>query len=124
MNAEPRSTTGGVVPDGAELPAVLAAHLSAHAAHDAERELACYAEQAAVTDEGRTYRGRAEIRAWLARAASQYTYTSTLTAVRQDAADRWTAVHHLEGDFPGGVVDLSYDYTLNDDRITTLTIAP
>ncbi|MFD7311268.1 nuclear transport factor 2 family protein [Promicromonospora sp. NPDC059942] len=108
----------------ADLPAVLAAHLAAHEARDAERELACYADDAEVTDEGRTYRGLAEIRSWLSRAASEYTYTSELTAVRQDDAERWTAVRHLEGDFPGNVVDLRYRYTLHDNRITALTIAP
>jgi hypothetical protein len=109
---------------GIELPDVLAAHLAAHEARDVERELACYAEEAEVTDEGRTHRGTAEIRAWLGHAASEYTYTSVLTAVRQDDSEHWTAVHHLEGNFPGGVVDLRYRYTLKDDRITTLTIAP
>jgi len=123
MDAAQNSTTS-VTPEGIELPAVLAAHLSAHEAHDVERELACYAEAATVTDDGRTYRGTAEIRAWLGRAASEYTYTSVLTAVRQEDADHWTAVRHLEGNFPGGVVDLRYRYTLNADRITTLTIAP
>lgn len=125
MNAAQESiTTGSVAPEGVELPAVLAAHLAAHEARDVERELACYAEEAEVTDEGRTYRGTAEIRAWLGRAASEYTYTSELTAVRQDDAEHWTAVRHLEGNFPGGVVDLRYRYTLEANRITNLTIAP
>jgi ketosteroid isomerase-like protein len=125
MNAAQESTaTGDAVTEGTELPAVLAAHLAAHEARDAERELACYAEEAEVTDEGRTYRGAAEIRAWLNRAASEYTYTSELTAVRQEDADHWTAVRHLEGDFPGGVVDLRYRYTLDADRIKELVIAP
>jgi ketosteroid isomerase-like protein len=112
------------ITEGRALPAVLTAHLAAHEARDAERELACYAPDAVVTDEGRTYRGLAEIRAWLSRAASEYTYTSELTGVRQDGADRWTAVRHLEGDFPGGVVDLRYRYTLTSDHIKSLQIAP
>lgn len=124
MNAAQEITTGSIAPDGIELPAVLATHLAAHEARDAERELACYAENATVTDEGHTCRGLAEIRAWLGRAASEYTYTSELTAVRQDDAERWTAVRHLEGNFPGGVVDLRYRYTLKDERITNLTITP
>jgi ketosteroid isomerase-like protein len=125
MNAAQENTTAGsVAPEGVELPAVLAAHLAAHEARDVERELTCYAEQATVTDEGRTYRGTAEIRAWLGRAAGEYSYTSELTAVRQDDAEHWTAVRHLEGNFPGGVVDLSYGYTLDADQITNLTIAP
>lgn len=120
MNAAHESSTT----PGTELPDVIAAHLAAHEARDAERELACYAEQAAVTDEGHTYRGTAEIRTWLDRAASEYTYTSELVAVRQEDARHWTAVRHLEGDFPGGVVDLRYRYTVDDQRITELVIAP
>ncbi|MEV0891190.1 nuclear transport factor 2 family protein [Promicromonospora sp. MEB111] len=112
------------ITEGRALPAVLTAHLAAHEARDAERELACYADDAEVTDEGRTYRGLAEIRSWLSRAASEYTYTSELTAVRQDDDTHWTAVRHLEGDFPGGVVDLRYRYTLHGDHITELVIAP
>ncbi|MFI9485585.1 nuclear transport factor 2 family protein [Promicromonospora sp. NPDC052451] len=108
----------------AALPAVLAAHLAAHEARDAERELECYADDAVVTDDGNTYRGRAEIRAWIGRAASEYTFTSELTAVRQNDEEHWTAVRHLEGDFPGGVVDLSYRYTLDADRIAELLITP
>lgn len=105
-----------------ELPTVLAEHLDAHAAHEIERELLCYAADAVVTDDGRTYRGTEQIRAWLGRAASEYSYTSELTAVRQDAPDRWTATHHLEGDFPGGTVDLHYHYVLRDARVSELVI--
>jgi hypothetical protein len=125
MNAAQRgTTTGGAASEHAGLPDVVAAHQAGHEAHDTERELACFAEHATVTDEGRTYRGLTEIRAWMDRAASEYTYTSELTAVRQDDGEHWTAVRHLEGDFPGGVVDLRYRYTLAGNRIADLTIAP
>jgi ketosteroid isomerase-like protein len=124
MNARHDNTTEDGAVGHADLPAVLAEHLAAHGTRDAERELACYADDALVTDDGHTYRGRAQIRAWLGRAASEYAYSSKLTAVRQDDDTHWTAVHHLEGDFPGGVVDLRYRYTLAGDRITDLTIAP
>ena len=33
-------------------------------------------------------------------------------------------VNHLEGDFPGGVVNLRYQFTVVDDLITELVIAP
>jgi hypothetical protein len=33
-------------------------------------------------------------------------------------------VHHLEGDFPGGSVDLRYQYTIRGGLISALTIAP
>jgi hypothetical protein len=32
--------------------------------------------------------------------------------------------NRLEGNFPGGVVDLRYEFTLSIDRISALTIAP
>jgi hypothetical protein len=33
-------------------------------------------------------------------------------------------VHHLEGDFPGGVVDLHFRFTLRDALIARLVIEP
>jgi hypothetical protein len=34
------------------------------------------------------------------------------------------AVNHLEGNFPGGVVDLAYRFTMDGDLIAQLVIAP
>jgi hypothetical protein len=34
------------------------------------------------------------------------------------------ATHRLEGDFPGGVAELDYRFTVDGDRITELVIAP
>lgn len=103
-------------------PEVVTAHLAAHGAGDVERELACYAEDAVVVDDGKTHRGQTEIREWLT-ASKGYTYTVTLLSVRPDA-DHWTAAQRLEGDFPGGVVDLRYRYSVDGDRIAELVIAP
>jgi hypothetical protein len=33
-------------------------------------------------------------------------------------------VHHLEGDFPGGVADLHFRFTLRDGLISRLVIEP
>ncbi|TDD29586.1 nuclear transport factor 2 family protein [Kribbella turkmenica] len=83
-----------------------------------------YADDAVVTDDGKTYRGRDEIRDWLGRAAGEYTYTTELIGTRQVDANTWVAVNHLEGNFPGGTVDLQFTFTLDDDLITRLVIAP
>ncbi|WP_349259553.1 nuclear transport factor 2 family protein [Actinospica sp.] len=77
-----------------------------------------------VTDEGHRYHGPGEIHAWLARSAGEYTYTSTLAAARRLDDDHFDAVHHLEGDFPGAVVDLHFRFALRDGRITRLVIEP
>ena len=44
-------------------------------------------------------------------------------AERVDAT-HWVAVNRLEGDFPGGVAELRYRFTLADDLVTELVIAP
>ncbi|MEV6638617.1 nuclear transport factor 2 family protein [Amycolatopsis sp. NPDC051371] len=110
--------------DTRELPAVITGYLTAHQTRDLNAALACYTEDAVVTDEGHNHRGKPEIRDWLSRAASQYTYTTTLVAAHRVDDEHYVAVHHLEGDFPGGVVDLRFRFTLAGDRIAELVIAP
>ncbi len=36
----------------------------------------------------------------------------------------YDARHHLEGNFPGGVVDLHFRFTLRDGQIARLVIEP
>ena len=62
-----------------ELPATVTAYLTAHRTHDVEAVVATFTSDATVTDEGRTHRGHDEIRAWLGRTSSEYTYTTTFT---------------------------------------------
>ncbi len=106
------------------LPTLITDYLVAHQARDLDAAVAAYAEDAAVVDEGHTYRGPAEIRDWLANAASEYTYTIELTGTEKIDDTHFVAIHHLEGNFPGGVVDLRLRFTLRDGRIAELTIAP
>ena len=106
------------------LPPVITGYLAAHQARDLDPALARYTDDAVVVDEGRTYRGKKEIRDWLGRAASEYTYTTELVAAQRVDDEHYVAVHHLEGDFPGGVVDLRFQFTLRDGRIAELVIEP
>jgi hypothetical protein len=111
--------------DITDLPATVRTYLTAHTARDTETALAGYTPDAEVTDEGHTYRGTEEIRGWLERSSSEYTFTTELTGAQRVDDRQWVAVSHLEGDFPGGVVDLRYRFTLDAaDRIAVLTIAP
>jgi hypothetical protein len=56
--------------------------------------------------------------------ASEYTFTRTLVSAEAAGADTWTVLNHIEGNFPGGTVDLRYEFTLADGLITELVIAP
>lgn len=107
------------------LPSAVRTFVAAHQAHDRETELSCFAEDATVTDEGRTYTGLAQLRAWLGKAESEYTYTTEVTGASSVGTDRYDVVHHLEGDFPGGVVDLHFRFVLDAaGRIASLVIEP
>lgn len=106
------------------LPGPITQYLTSQIARDVDTAMGWFADDAEVTDEGKTYRGPDEIRAWLGSAASEYTYTTELTGVRKVDDRTYTATHRLEGNFPGGTADLDFTFTLTDERITRLVITP
>ncbi|MFF3518376.1 nuclear transport factor 2 family protein [Streptomyces sp. NPDC002573] len=111
--------------DAADLPEVVARYLRAHNAKDVAAAMATLAPEATVTDDGRTHHGPAAIRGWLQQTSTQYTYTTTLVGAERHGPGRYTVVQHLEGDFPGGLVDLRYRFVLDEHgRISQLVIAP
>ena len=115
------TTSAGVI-DPAQLPEVITIYLTAHQARDLDRAVSSYQPDATVTDEGRAYHGHDEIRAWLSRSASEFTYTAEVTGATRLDADHYDVAHHLEGDFPGGQVDLRFRFTLRDGAIARLVI--
>lgn len=107
-----------------DLPVTIRAYLAAHGAREADAALRTFTPTAVVVDDGTTYRGREEVRRFLSRAGAEFTFTTTLVGAERVDDAHWVATHHLEGDFPGGVVDLHYRFTLADDLIAELVIAP
>ena len=77
-----------------------------------------------MLDDGHEYNGSNEIRDWLDHAASEYTFTRSSVRAEASGGDTWLVVNHLEGDFPGGVVDLRYQFVITRDLISELVIAP
>jgi len=114
--------TTPIAPSG--LPVLIRDYLAAHAAHDTDAALRAFAPAAVVVDDGATYRGTEEIRQFLTRAGAGFRYTSRTTGARREGDARWVATRRLEGDFPGGVVELDHRFDLADDLITELVIAP
>jgi SnoaL-like domain len=105
------------------LPDVVAQYQDAHDRREVDRALAAFTPNAIVKDDGREYHGDDEIRDWLSKASTQFSYSRTLTGVDAVDANTWLVTNHLEGNFPGGVVDLRYRFVLIDDRISELEIA-
>jgi hypothetical protein len=107
-----------------ELPDVVAIYQDAHDRGDVDAALATFTPSATVKDDGHEYRGREEIHDWLARASTEFTYARTLMGVDVIDADSWLVTNHLEGNFPGGAVDLRYRFVAVDGLIAELEIAP
>jgi hypothetical protein len=107
-----------------DLPAVVLRYQNAHDHRDADGALATFAPDAMVTDDGHTFRGHVEIRDWLSRASVEFTYTRTLIDTAQVDDSTWLVTNRLEGDFPGGVVDLRYRFVVSGGLLSKLDIAP
>lgn len=108
----------------ADLPAVIRTYLDAHRLGDVRTAASTFAPDAEVTDEGRTHRGRDEITAWLSRAGREYTYTTEFIHAVVSGPSEADVLQHLEGDFPGGVADLHFWFTLDGELIGRLRIEP
>jgi hypothetical protein len=106
------------------LPETITDYLSAHRAGDPAAAVAAFHRDATVTDDGSVYTGVEEIQKWLGRSSSEYTYTVELTAAERLDDTHYVVTNRLEGNFPGGVVDLRYRFSLRDGLIEDLTIAP
>ncbi len=105
-----------------ELPKPIAAYFTSDK-EDSEAVAECFAENAVVTDEGHTYRGRAAIRQWKADASAKYQYTSEPFACeRRDG--RVVVTSRLTGNFPGSPLDLRFFFVLDGDQIAALEIIP
>jgi hypothetical protein len=106
-----------------ELPGVVRRYFQLMDGDAKEQVADLFTPDAQVSDDGTTYRGRAEIKAWLTGQASEWVTTSS-----QLSAD-WTdqaavVVVRVEGNFPGGRVDLRNAFTLDPaERISALSIS-
>lgn len=103
-----------------DIPSVITRYMDQHHAGNTEAAIGAFALDATVIDEGQTYNGVSEIRIWLSRTSSEYTYTSTITGHEMLEDGRIVVHRRLEGNFPGGVADLVSMFTIDGDRITRL----
>lgn len=108
-----------------QLPEVIARYLAAQGGRDTPAVRAsAFTSDAIVTDDGSTYEGAEAVLQWLDRTAGAYTYTITPTAAERTGEERYTVSQHLEGNFPGGTVDLHFRFTLRGVLVERLVIEP
>jgi hypothetical protein len=90
---------------------------------DAEAIAACFAEDGEVKDEGQTRHGRTAIKEWWEGPANAFEYTVEVQST-QTEKDSYIVFTRLTGNFPGGTADLANRFTLRDNLIASLEIAP
>src|SRR5262249_52659457 len=97
---DPLPGRGPTVVVMSNLPTVVTDYMTAHNARDLDPAMACYTDDAIAVDDGNTYTGPAEIRAWLGQVAS-LRYTMTVLGSERVDDEHYVVTQHYEGDFPG-----------------------
>ena len=108
----------------ANVPDVVNRYFDLDAERDVDGIVALFTDDATVIDEGEARHGIEAIRGWQTGAATEYRYTTTIIDSEALGEDHHRVRARLEGNFPGGTVDLNYDFDVDGDRVSSLTIAP
>jgi SnoaL-like domain len=104
------------------LPGPVATYLAAEKAKNADMLVLCFAKDALVHGEGRDYRGLDATRSWKREVGAKYQYVvEPLDGSVEEQTVRLRA--RLTDDFPGSPVELDYTFTLEHDKVASLTIA-
>ena len=106
-----------------EEPDVINNYFEADVRRDTDAIVALFTDDGVVIDEGETWRGSTEIRAWREGTASRYEYTTQVFDTESTAEDAYLVSGRLEGNFPGGTADVIWRFTLDGNRIGELHIA-
>ena len=102
------------------LPSPIAAYFAADKV-GGEAVSQCFTENAIVLDEGHSYQGRAEIRAWKSGASAKYQYTTEPFAC-EEKDGKHVVTSHVAGNFPGSPINIRYLFKLDASRIASLEI--
>jgi hypothetical protein len=105
-------------------PNAVQRYFDADSRRDIDAIVALFTADAVVVDEGETRRGTTEIRNWQEGPASQYQYTTEVLSGEPANGYGYVVTGRLEGNFPGGTAELTWEFTLAGDLISRLRIAP
>jgi len=106
----------------ASVPNVVKRYFDAQSARDFDALVGLFTKDGVVYDEGKMWEGACGIREWREKAASTYQYTTEVLEWRRVDENEYEAEVRLEGNFPGGVVELEYRFTLSGELIEELRI--
>ena len=108
------------------LPTIISDYMAASDSRNVDAIVRCFTDDAVVVDEDQEWTGRPRIREWRERVATAYEYTVEIRGAvprgKVDGLERHDVHTHLEGNFPGGTVDLTNRFGLRDGYIARLEI--
>jgi len=105
------------------VPDVINLYFAALNSRDGDGLLDLLTPDAIVVDEGETWRGTSEIRTWVDDVAFRFQYIAEVLGVETDGDGDYVARTRLEGNFPGGSVELRVRFDLDGGQIRRLEIA-
>lgn len=105
------------------LPSIITTYFQASNTFDNRLLFTCFTEDALLFDEGKTYQGPNAIEKHIVEASNKlYVQTKILSFANQDKQIVVTAT--ISGNFDGSPLNLDYYFSLQDNKISKLTIVP
>ena len=101
------------------LPKVITDLVKAQDNFDSIAYANCFTENAIVFDEGKTHKGKKEIKDWIEKANEEY--QATMKPLEYSETEQ-TLKAEVSGTFPGSPLVLTYRYEFKDKLIQTLEI--
>jgi hypothetical protein len=104
-----------------KLPKGIEAYFDADRTGSPDAIAATFTENGIVKDRGKTHEGRDAIRAWIAEALQEYSYTVEPFFIATENG-KTQVTGHVVGTFPGSPIDLRFFFVLAGDKVAELEV--
>jgi ketosteroid isomerase-like protein len=104
-----------------KLPRIINDYVNASNAHHVKSILACFSDDAVVHDEAETLHGKKAIEGWIVNTIEKYKFQFRPLKIKGNDPEVVVAVE-VSGTFDGSPVTLDYHFTIENDKISSLTI--
>jgi hypothetical protein len=99
------------------LPEIILVYFHSANTSQTEAACACFASDAIVHDEGRDHAGTTAIREWIE--DTKRKYEPKVEPIRvQESGEKTIVTSSVSGNFPGSPVELQFEFTLRDGKIS------
>ena len=104
-----------------KLPGIIKRCVEASNEHDVKSIVACFSDEAFVRDEREEHRGKKDIEAWIVKTIEKYKFQFKPLSVNDGDVEVVVTVQ-VSGTFDGSPVTLNYHFTMENEKISSLTI--